>query len=206
MARQLVMDGVLPIAHAREICKRARADDRDDACNYVVDTVWGSATAETTIKSMDQLRSWVRSRLQRLDRVNWKLDAAFAGQPACSACHKNSSNAPGLFDDEPDGEYGGLAGVGPVCRDQDCFNLKTKAVRLTIDKAAKKAASHVENPGLIVNGKQIKSKVPNFVLEHVVTDEIKTVLGADASKLIGSRAADMLERRSKAPASMRASA
>lgn len=182
--RRLVMEGILPIAYAREITLLASGEEREEAVEFVT----GAFPADPALCTLDEIRQYVRERLQNLTRVPWSLKAEFEGLPACSDCPNNSANSPGLFEGESTRD--------PVCRLKSCYDQKTKAVKLTVDAAARKITKRL-SPSDIASGQPSKL-VKKIDLDDATYEACKTVLGDDACDLVAARAKDMLDRKATA--------
>lgn len=137
-SRQLVIDGLLPVRHAREIAKLADAQERDELADMAagypdrVAKTW--AHAETAPRSLEEIRDVVARRMKRLKGVPWELDVAFAGKPACATCPHNSANDLALFENDATG-----APDEATCLNDRCFASKRAHVERAIEKALPKA-------------------------------------------------------------------
>lgn len=93
-ARQLVLDGRLPLTYAREICKVADPDRRDElASDFAAGGEFGALPGD-----FDDLKFEVGRVLYSLAQVPWNKSVPFAGAAACDACPHNSANQPRLFE------------------------------------------------------------------------------------------------------------
>lgn len=147
-ARQLVLDGRLPLTHAREICKCADPDRRDAlAQEFAAGTEIGS-----TPGSYDELRGRVGETLMSLAQVPWRLDVAFAGAPSCDACPANSANQPKLFEHHApcDRGYHGPGTpfkepVAGVCLNSKCFQEKAAVTNRQLAAKGKSLARRIND-------------------------------------------------------------
>lgn len=150
--RRLVLEGKLPLQHAREIAKVGDEETREQ---FAIDYAAGGelAISDTEPGELEELRGSVSRRLFSLAVVPWKLDVPFAGCDACTGCPHNSTTNPGLFDH---GGYvsremkGGIGdGYGPeannkpeqaagVCTNHVCYEAKIRAARAAVGAAAKR--------------------------------------------------------------------
>ena len=139
--RQLVIDGRLPVRHARELAKMADPEERADLAKRCAAHAKGGEYAWP----FDLLKREVAKRYRTLSSVPWKLDAEFAGKPACTDCPQNSANKPGLFEHAaPAAGYSSFKEpAAGVCLNPGCFGAKSAAVtraastnaRLTVSAA-----------------------------------------------------------------------
>jgi len=152
--KKMVVQGRLPVPHAKEIAKLADPTLRDQI-------------AERAAAKMDQegaspvalliVKRWVAGHLNNLAVVPWKLSVAFANAPACVDCSHNSANAPGLFASGEEIDGGSKKGTWTIgtdragaCLNPACFQRKTTeagtamnvAVRELVPKLEKDAKSH----------------------------------------------------------------
>jgi len=127
---KLVQDGILPIPHAREISKVY-----DHAAQNEIAAAAKIHDPGENPMSISGVKHLCGKNLFRLTQVPWKLDAEFAGKPACNGCPHNTLSQPGLFErgrscedlrsgprhaehDEP---------KSGVCTHAPCFRHKTRA-------------------------------------------------------------------------------
>jgi hypothetical protein len=95
--RRLVLEGKLPLTHAREICKMADPKRREDlAVKYAVGG--SESLSEHEPGLLDDLKDDVTSHMFSLAQVPWRTDRPFGGRMACDGCPHNSAENPGLFD------------------------------------------------------------------------------------------------------------
>ena len=149
-ARKLVLDGKLPLAHAREIAKLA---DEKRRAELAEDYAAGGdmSISDSEPGKLEELQEDVRRSVFALNVVQWKLEVPFAGKPPCMGCPHNSISSPGLF------EHGGQvssdmkAGRGTyasidaakasdagVCTLPSCYETKLRSAKAAISATAKK--------------------------------------------------------------------
>lgn len=150
--RRLVLDGKLPLQHAREIAKVGDEETRDQlSADYAAGGEL--SISDTEPGKLEELRESVSRRLFSLAVVPWKLDVQFAECEACTGCPHNSTTNPGLFDhggfvsEEMKGGigdgYGREADSKPeqeagVCTNHVCYEAKIRAARAALSGAAKR--------------------------------------------------------------------
>lgn len=150
-AQAKVREGLLPLAHAREI---ARVADPVLRAQLAKDFAAGGRESISTTEpgKLEELQHEVRLKLFSLHTVPWKLDVPFAGKPACDGCPHNSKSLPGLFDGggnvstemrggrgtysraEADGAKVEAAGV---CTMATCYAAKLREAKGLLSSAAK---------------------------------------------------------------------
>lgn len=156
MTRDLVLDGRLPLTHAREIAKVVDPNMQDQIADLVCAGV--DPAAEPAV-GIDEVRQHVRQNLFSLAQAPWLLDVPFGGAPRCDTCPSNSANRPGLFEhftgfssdvrdsrlsvhgtprdkNEPD------AGV---CTNHVCFKKKNEFARAALARSADKIVKKIED-------------------------------------------------------------
>jgi len=157
--RKLVVDGRLPVPHARELAKVLDTDKRYEIALRAAAEPRGDGGRQYAWPIAD-LRREVAKVYQSLAMVPWKLDAEFAGKPACIDCPENSANRPGLFENAAPmyGHAGFKEPAAGICLSRSCFGAKSAAVtraagtvaRLTVSAAkpakGKAAAAEPANP------------------------------------------------------------
>jgi len=154
-ARRLVLEGKLPLAHAREISKVADEKLRDRLAH---DYAAGGpdSVGDTEAGSLEDLQEEVRRQVFSLHVVPWNRAVPFAGKPACEGCPHNSMTNPGLF------EHGGqvslqmVGGRGTssggdalaakpaesgICTLAPCYAVKLRAAKAAVSATAKKIAA-----------------------------------------------------------------
>jgi ParB/RepB/Spo0J family partition protein len=177
-ARDLVLEGRLPMQYAREVCKAADPARRNElAAKYAAPDKLGGRPGD-----FGELRSEVASCIMSLAQVPWKLDVPFAGAPACEACPKNSANIPRLFEHHQPCQpgYHGPGAVykepaAGVCTDRTCFGEKSAATNRLIASRGKTIARRIrempraERPAAVTAksvadlGAKLKVDVPRHV-------------------------------------------
>lgn len=199
-ARDLVLSGRLPLAHAREISKLADPGLRAKAAvDFAGRDSRPGSPWPTQPSNLDDVKHFVEKHMFSLAQVPWKTDVRFAGKPACDDCPHNSANNPGLFD-------GGAAhSVDPrfskngyretqnrepnagVCTFESCFKEKAAASNGTVSRVAMK-----------YNREQAKLPVKDRVeptpkaVASLVPEFLKPVTIAAAAK---DRWADMVQAK-----------
>lgn len=198
--REMVKDGRLPLAHARELAKIA-VKHSDDCIKLAKMFAAGGtkAISKTEPGRFDELREMVRKRIFALHGVPWSLGSTMEGLPACVTCQYNSVNNPGLFDHggnasvEMRGELGTndvvkhdhkVAKVG-VCTNLACYSQKLQRAKSVVAHAAKKIAvdaiekhsskaSTKLRESLITTG--VGAKLPKFVDLEAVIEKAEEVV------------------------------
>ena len=177
-ARDLVLEGRLPMAYAREICKVADPVRRNELAGaYAAPDKQGGRPGD-----FGELRGKVAGCIMSLAQVPWKLDVPFARAPACEACPKNSANIPRLFEHHQPCQpgYHGPGAVykepaAGVCTDRACFGEKSAATNRLIASRGKTIARRIrempraERPAAVTAksvadlGAKLKVDVPRHV-------------------------------------------
>ncbi|MFO0833690.1 MAG: ParB/RepB/Spo0J family partition protein [Phycisphaerales bacterium] len=149
-ARKLVLDGKLPLAHAREIAKLA---DEKRRAELAEDYAAGGdmSISDSEPGKLEELQEDVRRSVFALNVVQWKLEVPFAGKPPCMGCPHNSISSPGLFEHGGDvskdmkagrGTYASIdaakASDAGVCTLPSCYETKLRSAKAAISAAAKK--------------------------------------------------------------------
>ncbi|HLO41670.1 MAG TPA: ParB/RepB/Spo0J family partition protein [Phycisphaerales bacterium] len=152
-ARQLVLDGRLPLTYAREICKVADPDRRDElARDWAAGPELGALPGD-----FDDLKFEVGRVLYSLAQVPWNKSVPFAGAPACDACPHNSVNQPRLFD------HVAPQDVGDQRRYQGQFkrstNFKEPAAGVCTHEACFKEKSATTNRQLAAKSRTIARRI-----------------------------------------------
>jgi ParB/RepB/Spo0J family partition protein len=130
-ARAAVLEGRLPLAHAREIAKLADERVRDELAREAAAPVEGDRGP----MGLYFVKREVRARLHSLKVVPWRKDVpleGLGGVPACDACPSNSANDAHLFehDRHPDSQA--------YCLDGPCYERKRAHAEKLLAAAAKK--------------------------------------------------------------------
>jgi ParB/RepB/Spo0J family partition protein len=144
--QELVIDGSIPLAHARELAKLG--DEKEQ-----LDLAYECARDEDGVggMSLHELSFRVGRRLTKLAGVLWPLDQEFAGKPACEGCQHNTGTDVMLFE-------GGAEPEKAHCLSKGCYNAKSKAANKAADKAVTKIVK------LTVGGK-LESSGPKILVE-----------------------------------------
>lgn len=162
VARDLVLEGRLPLQHAREIAKLADPKEQADVAEWAARDKDGHGG-----RSIDYVRSKVAEKYLSLKQIPWELDKRYADKPACSTCRFNSANDAGLFEHDAKGDVPEVKdkddGRAGVCLNARCFEMKkahaardiktasNKAVKLSAKGEAVGAASLIE-AGVVPTG------------------------------------------------------
>lgn len=129
--RKWVVDGSLPLAHARVIARLPNTEDQED----IADTMRGKDGDPA--ESLYRVEGAVEQRGADLSRVTWELGVAFgAADRACATCPFNGANTRGLFDDPKEAKQ--------ACLDLSCFKDKTTLT----GRAARKCANWIAKEGV----------------------------------------------------------
>ncbi|MCC6426250.1 MAG: ParB/RepB/Spo0J family partition protein [Phycisphaerales bacterium] len=203
-ARKLVLKELLPITYAREICKVADPDRRDElAVMYAAPDEPGGRPGD-----FDELRNAVADKIMSLAQVPWRLDVAFANAPACQSCPKNSANNTGLFEHFSPCQRG-YHSPGPgykepeagVCMDRTCFKEKAATTNRQIGAKGKSLAARItalpkaDRPAAITAktiadlGEKFKIQVPRYLDESDVARRVKEEMARRPSEEKPSAAA-----------------
>lgn len=178
-SKKLVLDGLLPLAHAREIAKLADPVQRD---RLAKDFAAGGSDSigDTEAGPLEDLQDEVRKTVFSLHVVPWKLDQEVGDKRACAGCPHNSLSNPGLF------EHGGevstkmVAGRGSnwesaeadsakvqesgVCSLPSCYAEKLRTAKAAISAATKRIVDGGKKPS--------EAKVPSFVDTNALNKKV----------------------------------
>lgn len=188
-ARALVLEGKLPLAHAREISKVADAAMRD---RLVKDYAAGGSDSigDAEAGPLEGLQEEVRRVVFALHVVPWNRGVAFAGRPACEGCQHNSATHPGLFEHGGEvsldmrggeGTYDTQRAAGQqvqaagICTLASCYADKLRTAKAAIARAAKRIVD-AEPRGVPAKAKtivQAEVKVPAFVDRRSLTEKVQ---------------------------------
>lgn len=210
--RAMVRDGVLPLAHARELAKIAGKHADDCLALAKMFAAGGiKAISKTEPGKFEELRDAVRRRLFSLWNVPWQLNVAFEGMPACTECPHNSINQPGLFDNGGACSTEMIGGLGTwasgdvkakkaaqagVCTNMHCYASKLKITKNAVTPAAKKiaedaiekhgaqASKHLRASIVTTN---VGNKTPKFVDMDAVLEKAEDVLDRKHKKAGAAR-------------------
>jgi len=185
--RELVLDGKLPLGHAREIAKLADPRARDELAGRAAAGgkryEFGAASEEPM--PIEDLREQVSKSLFSLAQVPWKMDVGFAGCPACVDCPSNSANNPGLFEhgtrfsqdrDQARRAHGGLGKKEPtdgVCTNHVCFGKKNAAAGQAVARAASAVSKLVRSAPAKTRDKVRREAVGQVTPEFLERDVVK---------------------------------
>ncbi|MGH7243638.1 MAG: ParB/RepB/Spo0J family partition protein [Phycisphaerales bacterium] len=218
-SRDLITNGRLPLAYAREISKVADPRRRDElAATFCID---GDGAAYDGLPGdLDNLKAEVAKTLYSLVQVPWSLSAVFDKKPACEECPFNSANNPGLFDGKQlfaddhqtahrVGEYNGVRTERTepktgVCTKPECYREKasfcSRAVSGTVTKVlnASAAAKARKDKGAaaLLTPSAIAKVTPPFLAPSVVHERVKSRL-ASKRELPASKASKSAEVKKK---------
>lgn len=175
-AKKLVLQGKLPLAHAREISKLADEKRRNELAK---DYAAGGSDSISDVEAgpLVELQLEVRRSVFSLDVVPWQRHVAFAGRQPCDGCRFNSATQPGLFEGGGQVSLNMIGGRGTydadkaseiesgICTKPDCYQVKLRAAKSAIAAAAK----------CIVDGekKPSEAKVPEFVEKRALEKKVR---------------------------------
>jgi hypothetical protein len=178
-SKRLVLEGKLPLAHAREISKVADEKRREDLVRaYAAGGT--DSIGDTEPGALEDLQEEVRRSVFTLHVVPWKRDVAFAGQPTCDGCPHNSATNPGLFEGGGEvstdmiggrGTYGGVdansakVAAAGICTLPRCYADKLRAAKAAISATAKKICA--------AGKKAVEVKIPAYVSRAEVEKKVK---------------------------------
>ncbi|MFN0133452.1 MAG: ParB/RepB/Spo0J family partition protein [Phycisphaerales bacterium] len=187
-AKQLVLAGKLPLAHAREISKVADEKRRDELVKAYA--AGGSdSVSDTEAGSIEDLQDEVRKCVFALHVVPWQRHVPFAGKPACVECRFNSANNPGLFEGGGEVSTHMVGGRGTydsakadsakveeagICTLPACYQVKLRTAKGAISAAAKRIVDGGRKPG--------EAKVPEYVSPAALDAKVR-----DRRKLHGGK-------------------
>ncbi|MBN50063.1 MAG: hypothetical protein CMN85_11015 [Spongiibacteraceae bacterium] len=169
--KQAFMDGDIHLQHAQLIARLAGHEPQEEVLGIVAarECSWLNGRERTESKAppktIAETRRAVESRLQDLSAVPWKLDAEFAGKPACSSCPQNSANRMDLFsDDQP---------KKPQCLQASCYKEKNKLASRAVQKATNTAFKTNEKPTVKHFTAAIAEREVDFVQPKAVAEAAK---------------------------------
>lgn len=197
-ARQLVLDGRLPMQYAREICKVADPKRRSElAEEYAAGKGHGDRPGD-----FDELKFEVGRVLYSLAQVPWNKDVPFAGAPACTSCPHNSANQPALFAHVPPQDVGNRGYFGKwknsrsfkepeagVCTREECFKEKSATTNRQFGAMTRSLARRVkalpakERPEVTAKkiaelGATLKVEVPRYLDATKLATAVKSEMAA----------------------------
>lgn len=212
-SRELVLQGKLPMVHAREISKLADPRARDELAQRAAAGgkrhQYGRPHEEPM--PIADLREEVSKSLFSLAQVPWVLEVPFAGAPACSTCNANSANNPGLFEhhttfskdrDEARRSHGGTGKKEPasgVCQNPACFGRKNQAAGQARARSATAVAREVREADKAKRGKVKKEALVRLVPEFVDRDSVAHVVDQRLSPKRSTTAVAATPYRQAAP-------
>lgn len=184
-ARQLVLDGRLPLGHARELAKIADDETRDKVAHQCA-----RREDDTGGYDLKWLRNTVEFYQNSLTQIPWKLDVPFAGKPACAACPFNSANDAKLFehDQQPD---------KPRCLKPSCFGEKQRHAEKTIEVTIKGVAKAKKKEDFPLTETGLAAHTPREIKPSIMVRRTRKVLDPQSSK--GSVAANGKKPAGPAP-------
>lgn len=187
-ARKAVVEGRLPLAHAREISKLADPELRDRYAE-----VAAANDIDRSPMDIDKLRAMVAENLYSLAQVPWKLDWAFEETPGCVECPHNSANTPDIFGSEamflahPNNKGPHYVGHAKepsagICTMVSCFKRKAAASDQAARKAAKKAVALAEEAPKKDREKALRKAIKEHAPDHLRPESIAAVARAQIEK------------------------
>lgn len=187
-SKKLVLEGKLPLAHAREISKVADEKRRDELCKAYAAGGSDSISDDEPGK-LEELQEEVRRCVFALHVVPWNRSVAFAGRGPCEGCQHNSATNPGLFEgggevsldmvggrgtyDRSAADSAKVVGAG-ICTLPSCYAEKLRATKAAVSAAAKRIVEGGTSAG--------SAKVPAFVSPAAVDAKVR-----DRKKALSSR-------------------
>ncbi|QQS08647.1 MAG: ParB N-terminal domain-containing protein [Phycisphaerales bacterium] len=175
-AKKLVLQGKLPLAHAREISKLADEKQRNELAK---DYAAGGSDSVSDVEAgpLEELQFEVRRSVFSLDVVPWQRHVAFAGRQPCEGCQFNSATQPGLFEGGGEVSVNMIGGRGTydadkasdvavgICTKPDCYQVKLRAAKGAISAAAKRIVDGEKKPS--------EAKVPEFVERRALEKKVR---------------------------------
>lgn len=141
-ARDLVKCGRLPLQQAREIATLA-----DPALRNRLAEMAARDADMSGGMSYERVAKYCREHRHSLKVVPWRLDAEFAGAPACAACPSNTANDVDLFSHDQ-AESKDVESGPALCMNEACFERKRAATERSIAAGvAKVKAEHKKGKG-----------------------------------------------------------
>lgn len=132
-ARELVVKGLLSVAHARTLALVADPGRQASLAERAARDEDGGGGM-----SLKRLRRDIGNGVHSLTQVPWKLDVPFAGKCACEGCPSNSATDPELFEHDEERE------TRATCLDPRCFESKRAASAKSIAAAEVRAKKLVK--------------------------------------------------------------
>lgn len=203
-AKQLVLDGKLPLAHAREIAK-VSDEDRRDALAKAYAAGGSDSISDVEPGQLADLQDEVRKSVFSLHVVPWKLESAFAGCEACTGCRYNSASMPGLFEGGGgvslemrggEGTMHAAAALAPkvvaagVCTKPSCYAIKLRAAKA----AASSAAKRIVDAGK--KSKDVQLPAQQFLKPAAIEEKVEArkKLGSKKAKSGNTMQSEVLEK------------
>lgn len=164
--RKAVLEGRLPLAHAREI---AKVSDESLRKQLAKDYAAGGSDSisDTEPGPLEDLQHEVRKHVFALWTAPWNPEVSFAGKPACAGCQFNSATNPGLFEGGGKVSLSMIGGRGTwdaseadsvkvreggICTMPSCYQEKLRAAKGAISTHAKRIVE------LEISAKKVKGK------------------------------------------------
>jgi len=138
--RDLLAAGRINLGQARELAMVGDVGDQVDIGEEIALAAPGNTDAWRGVKvySVEEVRGMVANKKRSLRVVQWKLEVAFAGKPACVGCKDNTATDRTLFGtSDEEAEKG-------CCLNQGCFETKAKSVLKVQEKAVEKVREQVK--------------------------------------------------------------
>lgn len=150
--RKAVLEGRLPLAHAREI---AKVGDEKLRAQLAKDYAAGGSDSISDVEpgQLADLQLEVRRHVFALSTAPWNLEVGFAGRQACEGCKHNSATNPGLFEVGGEVSLNMVGGRGTydsgdansqrviekgICTLPSCYQDKLRAAKAAISTHAKR--------------------------------------------------------------------
>lgn len=168
--RKAVLEGRLPLAHAREI---AKVSDDGLRKQLAEDYAAGGSDSisDTEPGPLEDLQHEVRKHVFALWTAPWNPDVPFAGKSACAGCQHNSTTNPGLFEGGGKVSLSMIGGRGTwdaseadsvkvreggICTLPSCYQEKLRAAKGAISTHAKRIVELEISAKKAKGGKQAK--------------------------------------------------
>lgn len=180
LAKTFVLEGKLPLAHAREISKVGDPKRREELAKAYA--AGGSdSISDVEPGQLADLQEEVRKCVFALNVVPWRLEVPFGGQPACVGCPHNSATNPGLFEGGGEVSLSMIGGRGTydstkansekvlasgICTMPACYADKLRGAKAAISAAAKRIVDGDKKPA--------DAKVPAFVAASALDKRVRS--------------------------------
>lgn len=191
--RKALMEGEIDLSQARQIAKIPDAKAQEDFWRDVL-------VGNRHIPTAEDLAQDVNRTMLALATVPWRLDApdVVKGLPPCTTCPSNSDNDRHLFEHEKEVRLG--EGVwkngkyqyqsGAHCTNPTCFEKKSKAVQVTIDRQAQKAVTVAKvGPATKLKPAELKAMttsaaaaVPTYIKPEAIAARVEAEVAAKTQK------------------------